>query len=522
MKASALISLSLLVSTISLAPHATAEVVLKTGPDRVKTPLKVDLKRVGTIRPRSTDEIKGSNWVIGCETLDRDYADFDEYKRFLKPLGIKYMRLQGGWARCEKEKGRYDFAWLDEKVDYALANGIQPTIETSYGNPIWKDDGVTGFSNRLPCGKALEEGWDNWVRAMAKHFKGRVRDWLMWNEPDCDFFQDPLFPKSIAAFNIRTAKIILSEIPDARIGGICSYCYRQEPGFEGADHCFGSTLDCMGEDRNLFSWFVYHSYGDCPDASYPHVEYLQKILASRGVPPTKLWQGEAGCPSQGSATGALSKSYWTEYSQAKWDMRRMLGDLGHDVRSLVYSMCDLQYAKKGGGTRHNAKGLVRSDGNRKVVAIKRAYYAVQNVVSVFDDTLTRVKEPQFFNDDTLLAAYEYAKADGRRVYAFWKFASASKLDPRDHGVPDINKKYPRVVNYEKPGDSFETAPRVFRMIGAQPLKEPVWVDLLTGGVYEFPAENVLVTSEGVMYLDVPVYDSPCLLAEKSALEIEGL
>ena len=43
---------------------------------------------------------------------------------------------------------------------------------------------------------------------------------------------------------------------------------------------------------------------------------------------------------------------------------------------------------------------------------------------------------------------------------------------------------------------------------------------MTGGVYEFPAENVVVNSEGVAYIDVPVYDSPCLLAEKSAIEVE--
>ena len=495
---------------------ANAAVELKTGPDRVKTPLKVDMKRIGTLRPRSTDEIKSSNWVIGCETLDRDYANFDEYKRFLKPLGIKALRLQGGWAKCEREKGKYDFAWLDKQVDYALANGIAPTIETSYGNPIYEGGGEPNLAGGFPTGKGLE-AWDAWVRAMARHFRGRVRDWLMWNEPDNALYQNPDMPRLTAELNVRTAKIILADIPDARIGAICASTYKGEE----AEKTFGGILDFMGDFRDKFTWIVYHSYGNCPDEAYSHVEELKKILAKRGVPATKLWQGESGCPSQATGCGALAKERWTEYSQAKWDMRRMLGDLGHGVRSLVYSISDLQYSNYlgKGRTRHNAKGLLRTNSKCEVIAVKRAYYAVQNVVSVFDDTLSLVKEPQLYNDDPTLAAYEYAKADGRRIYVFWSFAANCTLDPRDKGVP-MKFWHPFVVKYERPGETFDTMPRVFRMLDAAPLKEPVWVDLFTGGVYEFPAENMVVNSEGVAYVDVPVYDSPCLLAEKSALEIE--
>ena len=504
---------------------ADAAVELKTGPDRVKTPLKVDLKRIGTIRPRSTDEIKSSNWVIGCETLDRDYANFDEYKRFLKPLGIKACRFQGGWAKCEKEKGKYDFSWLDAQVDYALANGIEPALETSYGNPIYEGGGGPNLAGGFPYGEG-RKAFERWVRAMARHFKGRVRDWLTWNEPENtpELYADPVSaPKLIAEMDVQTAKIILSEIPDARIGAICSNSIRTCPDMadQDVDNIFGRTLDWMGEDRNLFAWIVYHGYSNAPEEAYPRVENLKKVVEKRGIPASKLFQGENGCPSQATQCGALGKMRWTEYSQAKWDMRRMLGDLGHDVRSLVYSMSDLQYANYlgKGRTRHNAKGLVRTNMKNEVIAIKRAYYAVQNVVSVFDDTLSRVKEPQFYNDDPTLAAYEYTKADGRRVYAFWSFATSCSLDPRDKGVP-MKLWHPFIVNYERPGESFETMPRVFRMLDAAPLKEPVWVDLMTGGVYEFPKENVVVNSEGVAYIDVPVYDSPCLLAEKSAIEIE--
>ena len=34
-----------------------------------------------------------TNWRLGCECLDRDYVDFEEYREFVAPLGIKQARL---------------------------------------------------------------------------------------------------------------------------------------------------------------------------------------------------------------------------------------------------------------------------------------------------------------------------------------------------------------------------------------------------------------------------------------------
>ena len=33
------------------------------------------LKMIGRLAVRESKDIKGSNWSIGCETMDRDYAD---------------------------------------------------------------------------------------------------------------------------------------------------------------------------------------------------------------------------------------------------------------------------------------------------------------------------------------------------------------------------------------------------------------------------------------------------------------
>ncbi len=480
---------------------ACAEVKVDASADRVKTPLKVELRRVGTIRPRAAGEIEASNWTLGCETLDRDFADFSEYRKFVAPLGIKTIRLQAGWAKCEREKGKYDFAWLDSIVDYAVNEGLNVMLETDYGNPVYEGGGGWDLAGGFPTSEEALAAWDAWVDAMSRRYKGRVRDWAMWNEPDIG--EPRKTPEAIAAFNVRTAKVIRRNIPDARLAGLSL----AQNSAEFLEQC----LAAMGEDVKLFDWFIYHGYANAPESSYESVE-RQKAVLAKYSPAAKMRQGENGCPSEMATRFALSGVPWSEYSQAKWDMRRMLGDLGHDVESSVFTICDFNHK----GREINLKGLLRADEDKRVIAVKRAYYAVQNVASVFDCTLSRVRDQKFGANDLTIATYEYAKADGRRLYVFWQFADRTrgkKTSERD-SVPGAGGWTPEPA---RPGDSFETRPAVFRAAESAPLADPVWVDLFTGAVYEFPKERIAEGRAYTRYLDVPVYDSPCVLTERSVV-----
>ena len=469
--------------------------------DRVKSPLAVDMKRIGTIRPRAASEIRDSNWTLGCETIERGYADFWQYADYIAPLGIKTIRIQTGWARCEPEPGRFDFEWLDRIVDFAVEQGINVLLETSYGNPAYPGAGGWDLGAGFPTSEEGLAAWDRWVETLAMHFKGRVRDWAMWNEPD---IRNPALPghevaktpQEIAVFNVRTAKIIRRIIPDARLAGLSLATIRAE--------FFEDCLKAMGDDVKMFNWFVYHGYTPAPEAAYVSVERLKAVLA-KYHPAAKLRQGENGCPSELATRFALSGIAWSEYSQAKWDMRRMLGDLGHDVESSVFTICDFNHK----GREINRKGLLRANSGKKVIAVKRAYYAVQNVASVFDADLARVTDMGVTNVDQSVTFYEYRTKDGLPLYAFWESGNPP-VKMTEHGQRRI------LIDYTRPGDSFSTRPTVFTAKGAR-MAEPVWVDLFTGRIYEVPAENVCEVDGETHYLDVPLYDSPCLLTERAVV-----
>ena len=65
--------------------------------------LDFGLKEIGRLATRTSFEIGGSKWSVGCETMDRDYADWDSFKDLLPLLGVKHARFFSGWAKTEQE-----------------------------------------------------------------------------------------------------------------------------------------------------------------------------------------------------------------------------------------------------------------------------------------------------------------------------------------------------------------------------------------------------------------------------------
>jgi hypothetical protein len=474
---------------------------IETSRYRVVTSLDVPLPFIGTLVSRPANEIEGSNWLIGCETLDRDYADYDAYKEYLVPLGIRRLRMQGGWSKTEKVRGEYDFAWLDHIINDATARGLQPWLQTSYGNPIYPGGGGANLGAGLPKSAEAMAAYDRWVTALVTRYRDRVVDWEVWNEPN---FGDNLInsPEWTADFNVRTARIIKRLQPQARISGLALGHY---------DRDFTTKfLDRVQRARgfDLFHNITYHDYTYNPDMNAHVVEEL-KALTARYARHLTLRQGENGAPSAGGAgRGALSDYPWTELSQAKWNTRRMLGNLGMDVESSVFTIADIAY-REGPISRLNLKGLLKSDPSKRVARPKVAYYAVQNVASVFDNSLVRLTDlrhtynvlsaktgEHLFNasTDRHLAGFGYrSRRTSTDVYSFWLADSI-------------------------PTNGIEVSTQRISLTNAN-LPTPVWVDIITGAVHAIPPGNIQRSDAAITISGLPVYDAPILIADRQVLNV---
>ncbi len=348
---------------------------------RVQSALKPDLKRIGTLTPKSVDQIETPMWSLGCETLDRDLTSWSAYRGYLAPLGIKRIRLQGGWNRTEKKKGEYDFTWLDRIVDDAIELGLEVCLETSYNNKLYEPGGALGPGGRLPEGEETLAAWDRWVEAMVRHYSPKgVKEWMMYNEPNLNK-KNSL--EDIVANNIRTAEIIKRIDPDAKVGAFVLAGLQVER---------IETMLQMIKDQgklDLFHWAIYHGYSGNPDRLNPRMAEFNAMLAEV-APNIRPWQGEAGCASE-EVQYALSGIAWTEYSHAKWNARRMLCDIGHDIESSVFTISDISYHKDF----ISRYGLLKTNPDNSIIKVKTAFYTVQNVVSVFNDSLQRVPDYSF-------------------------------------------------------------------------------------------------------------------------------
>ena len=66
------------------------------------------MKIIGKLKTYKSSEITKSRVSIGFECMDRGLINPDKCYEPLAESGIKYARVQTGWAICEKEKGKYE------------------------------------------------------------------------------------------------------------------------------------------------------------------------------------------------------------------------------------------------------------------------------------------------------------------------------------------------------------------------------------------------------------------------------
>ncbi len=486
------VCLSVLLLVISISYLTCVEgQMIDRSPSRVQTTLTLDWPVIGSIPQRSVEQITADQrWTLGCETLDRDFVRWETYRDYLAPLGIKKIRFQSGWAKTEKQRGQYDFTWLDKLVNEAHQRGLTPWLELDYGNPIYEGGGGHDLAGRFPTSPESLAAWDRWVEAMVTRYKDKVCSWSIWNEPDivgADKTAPKKTPEQIADFNIRTAEIIRRIDPNAKIGAL-SLAY---PRPEFVDACMKRFA--QRAKLGLFDWIIYHGYSYNPDEVYTQVEECRATIAKYDKR-IKLWQGENGCPSEETQRFALPKHNWTELTQAKWDIRRMLGDLGHDVdRCAVFTVCDFYHTGRSIGDEINRKGLLKINDREHLAKVKIAWYAVQNVVSVFDERLARQKNYSYTVDSTVpvtLYAYRDAKAK-LDLLVFWNGAA----------IPSDDNETQQITLTVKNG--------LFT--------DPVWADLITGRIHEIPDSCKTIEKDKIVLRQIPVYDAPAIIVDRARL-----
>ena len=98
-------------------------------------------------------------------------------------LGAGWAREDFAWPRIEPRQGTWDWGFTDEMVTEHSARGVQILGRLGY-SVGW----ATADQSDSPNGQSFAmpdlEAWSRYVGATAARYRGRVRYWEVWNEPD--------------------------------------------------------------------------------------------------------------------------------------------------------------------------------------------------------------------------------------------------------------------------------------------------------------------------------------------------
>jgi polysaccharide biosynthesis protein PslG len=439
---------------------------------------------LGKVAPRNSAAIAASPLSVGFETLDRRLFDPERTYGHLARLGVKWARVHTGWCRTEHVRGQFDFAWLDAVVDSLRKIGIQPWFCVGFGNRLYtpqapNESAVGWMPTGAPVGR---EAWLRYVGRLAEHYRGRVRHFEIWNEPNGKTFWKPGLPDpaQYADFVKLTAPAIRQRVPEAVIVG---------GAIAGMDTKFFQAAMEAGLGQAIQK-ASFHSYRFLPEKNYEQdVRQWRKIIA-RHRPGIGLWHGEVGAASQPGGAGGRANYPWTETRQAKWLLRRFVSDLRMEIELVSYfHTVDLvnYVASEGPTGKTNYKGLLRGTD----YSPKPAYFAYQCLSALFDSEAVRADLRMEFTRSPI--AEEIVSAgftrEGKAMYAYW---------------------HPPGPEMERPDETIDLGVPI--RPGAQ-LSAPVLVDPLSATIYR--ADRCEKRGDCWQIPAAPLADHPLILTDRT-------
>lgn len=459
------------------------------------------LKKIGMIKAVHSSQVMESTLGLGFEKLDRGVFDPEKAYDKVAELGVKWIRIQSGWARTEKQKGVYDFAWIDDIVDNLIRRGLRPWICLCYGNGIYDEDAAKVFG-AVGCppikNGEQKQAWHNYVTALVKRYKGRIGWYEVWNEPDGKWcWKHGVSGTEYGELVNATAKAVREADPEAKVigGVICTHNLQWVRDMLEAGA--GKNMDALS----------YHGYSPDERGAIERMRAV-RALCLQYNPAMEFIQGETGTQSRSDGAGALRGAAWTPLRQAKFLARHMLAHMFERVAFNSYFSCMDMIEALNGTVGDKASyldygyfGVLGADFDENGVATgaytpKPSYRALQVLAAIFREEYSLAdlsvraapsNSPLLLRDEDparSLMSHGFTKPDGSSAFVYW---TPSEL---------LTTTYEATMTVEVCGVKGEA-----RLI-----------DLLDGAVYEIPENMAEDDGKGYRkFLHLPLRDYPLLL-----------
>ncbi len=231
-------------------------------------------------------------------------------------LGVEKMRLLGvHWLRAQNPlftkwtavQPRKDvFLFPDEYVDRFLDAGFE-ILGNFDRTPKWaarNPGNENPWTDFMDYKADLPNDWDAWqayVKTMASRYKGKIKYWEVWNEPDIPFLNPPEGMSRAEAYNLllrKTVPVLKEANPDAVVVGGPAYFLHKRSDSKGYQEDFMERL-VEGGGFRLLDVFGFHHYPremkalDESELPAKRLAWIRSEMAKEGKKP-EIWNTEWG------------------------------------------------------------------------------------------------------------------------------------------------------------------------------------------------------------------------------------
>lgn len=192
------------------------------------------------------------------EIADRDMDQ-------IKAMGFTWVKQQFAWRDIEgAKKGAFDWSHPDEIIYRANVKGLD-VLARMDNAPDWAAPGCFDSATSSMGPPRNTKDWTDFLRAFATRYKGRVRAYQIWNEPNLarEWCKRPPNPEQYAAFLKASYGAIKSVDPNALVisGGLTPTSADFDQAMSDMKF-FGRMYDAMGNNSDgYFDLLGVHAAG---------------------------------------------------------------------------------------------------------------------------------------------------------------------------------------------------------------------------------------------------------------------
>ena len=429
--------------------------------------------------------------------------------------GVKWVRIgqyensseRTSWDWIEQTPGHYTVTPdLDEAIRSLRENGVNIEIELQYSNPLYQGSAATrpqhvllpppgiGQNDQPPNPIFLPPTTEQQIGAflqyasfMVNRYKGQVKYWELWNEPNIGYWQPQTRNKAQLVEKARVYGRVLSRFADA-VHEADPLAKVMSAGLAGPDLVFAKAA--LAECASKVDIVAYHAYPGFGSNHMPEEAdtlnratlFRDEIMHIPGMRDgVEFWDNEWNVSPRWKNSN--------ESVQARYVPRFYLYSLAQHVKGFMWV-----FVPSTDGNEDDLFGILHGKtAGTDSFQPREAYHSFEVTEALFGETA--IDPMAEFSLDGVPAQYQHGeaqsyafrdKASGRRIYAFWLAVVA---DPSDH---------------------FSAAEADLKVEDAE-LRHPILIDVRTGAITPLAWK-----SSGV--LSVPLKDSVLAVTDSTYLD----